>query len=50
MVGSLNRLNLDRYITDNQNFIENIFISLLINGLKLNSIKLVKGFWPYRKI
>lgn len=44
MVGSLNRLNLDKYITDNQYFIEYSFFSLLINGLKLNSIKLLGGF------
>ncbi len=44
MVGSLNRLKLDQYITDNQYFIEYSFISLLINGLKLNSIKLLGGF------
>ena len=44
MVGSLYRLNLDQYITYNQYFIEYSFISLLINGLKLNSIKLLGGF------
>ena len=44
MVGSLNRPNLDTYNTNNQYFISNIFISLLISSLKLNSIKLLVGF------
>ena len=50
MVGLLNRFQLNKYSTNNQYFRAVFRITLIFNSLKLNSIKSVKEFWPYRKI